>query len=95
MLRPIFVQARSAATVRHTGKSVLVSSILNRRSVPFAIQMGTRMIPVTMQESADIANGASMSSKMYFVRIVLDTAMTTSSMNDSTVDLLIPTSPGE
>ena len=91
----MFVKARSAATVRHTRKSVLVSSILNRRRVPFAIQMGARMIPVTMQESADIANGASISSKIYFVRIVFDTAMTTSSRNDSTVDDLILTLPGE
>lgn len=83
------MKARSADTLRHTRESVLISFKLNRRRVPFAIQIGARMIPVTMQERADIANGALMSSKMYFVRIVFDTAMTTSSRNDITVDVLI------
>ena len=87
MLRPTFVNARSAATVTQTIESVLVSSIVKRRSVPFTMQMGRSMSPVTMQESADIATGAPMCSKMCLVRIVFDTAIATNNRKDSRVDV--------
>ena len=62
--------------------------MVNKRKVPFAIQTGTIMIPVTMQDIADIATGALMCSNTCLVRTVFDIAMSTSSANDVIVDFL-------